>query len=136
MSNLSLQPTETIYSVIQQYFAASRSDDKAREMAACFAEDCTCQDPVEAPALTSRDEVHQFFQSIVDLFASVELTEDFISINGQEAAVKWTGCGVGKNGCKVMFEGIDLFEVNSDGKIQSLRAYWNPSTMLTQLQSL
>lgn len=103
-------------------------------MAACFAQPCLLQDPAEAPPLKSCAEVRQFFQSIVDLFASVELTEEFISINGQEAAVKWTGHGIGKNGCVVTFEGIDLFEINADGKIRSLRGYWDSAPVLLKLQ--
>lgn len=127
-------PQQRVRSVVQQYFAASRSDNKADGMAACFAENCSHQDPVEASVLTSPAEVRQFLQAVVDLFEFVELTEDFVSINAQAAAVKWTGRGTGKNGCEVTFEGIDIFEVNLAGKIQSLRAYWDASAVLSQLQ--
>lgn len=125
---------QIVQSIVRQYFAASRSHNKAEGMAACFAENCIHHDPAEAPALNSPAEVRQFLQAITDLFVSVELAEDFIVVNGQEVAVKWTGRGIGKNGREVTFEGIDLFEINLDGKIQSLRAYWNPSTLLPQLQ--
>ena len=125
--------TETIEVVTKQYFAASRSSSKVESMVACFAEDCLVQDPAEAPALHGHAELGQFFQSIVDLFSTLELMEEFISINGNEVAVKWRGHGIGKNGCKVSFEGIDLFEFNSNGKIQRLRGYWNPAAMLDKL---
>jgi steroid Delta-isomerase len=62
------------------------------------------------------------------------LTEDSIFITGNQAAVKWTGNGVGKNGHQVKFEGIDVFEVNTAGKIQRMWAYWNPVAMIAQLQ--
>ncbi len=124
---------ETIQSVIQQYFAASRGNNKVEDMVACFAEDCVNQDPVDGPALNGHAEVRQFFQAIVDLFAALELTEEFISIHGQSAAVKWAGQGIGKNGHEVTFEGIDLFEFNAEGKIQSIKGYWNPAAMLATL---
>lgn len=126
---------ETIQAVIQQYFAASRSEDKAEGMVVCFAEDTVSYDPVGAPALQGHSQLREFFQGVAALFTKVELSEDFISINGNEAAVKWTGRGIGQNGQAVTFEGIDLFEFNSEGKIQSMRAYWNPAAMLAQLQS-
>ena len=37
------------------------------------------------------------------------------------------------NGKEVNFEGIDVFEVNADGKIQTVRAFWNPAEMIAQL---
>ncbi len=126
--------TEKVESTIAQYFAASRGNNKPVEMAACFAEDCTSQDPADSPMLKGRAEVQQFFETIVALFASVELREEFVSIRANEAAVKWKGFGIGKNGCEVTFEGIDLIEVNKDGKIQTLRAYWDPAPTLAKLQ--
>jgi steroid Delta-isomerase len=130
---ITLSP-ETIQAVIQQYFAATRSLNKAESMVVCFAEDTISYDPVGTPALKGHTQLREFFQGIAALFAEVELFEDFTSINGNEAAVKWTGRGIGQNGRSVTFEGIDLFEFNNEGKIQSLRAYWNPSAMLAQLQ--
>ncbi|AFY36247.1 nuclear transport factor 2 family protein [Calothrix sp. PCC 7507] len=125
--------TEVIQQVINNYFTATRSANKVEDMVACFAENSISYDPVGGPALIGHDGLRQFFQSIADLFEQIGLVADFISINGHEAAVKWTGKGVGKNGRAVTFEGIDIFEVNEDGKIQSLRAYWNPAAMLTEL---
>ena len=47
--------------------------------------------------------------------------------------MKWTGRGISKQGRNVHFEGIDVFEVNEAGKIQTLHAYWNPAEMVAQL---
>ena len=41
--------------------------------------------------------------------------------------MKWTGRGVGKNGRSVHFEGIDVITIGDDGKIASVRAYWDPT---------
>lgn len=126
-------PSDIVKTVVQQYFAASRSNHKVDDMIACFAEDCVCYDPAEAPALQGKAGLHQFLQGIAGIFETVELVEEFISVNGNEAAVKWTGNGIGVNGRSVTFQGIDLFEVNSDGKIQSMRGYWHPTAMVAEL---
>jgi steroid Delta-isomerase len=47
--------------------------------------------------------------------------------------VKWTGRGTSNQGRAVHFEGIDVFEVNEMGKIQTVYSYWNPAEMVAQL---
>jgi len=98
-----------------------------------FAEDGTTHDPHGSTAITGRVALREFFQSICENFKSVGLTEDSIFVAGDGAAVKWTGKGTSTNGREVNFEGIDVFEVNQDGKIQTVHAYWNPGEMVAQL---
>lgn len=102
-------------------------------IASTFAEDATTYDPVDSPGITGRDAIREFFTSIYKNFKSVALTEDSIFVAGDGAAVKWTGKGTSANGKNVNFEGIDVFEVDADGKIRTVRAYWNPAEMIAQL---
>jgi steroid delta-isomerase len=125
---------EVIQTTITDYFAATRNMDVEGYLAA-FAEHALNYDPVGGTPLCGREEMRLFFQSIVGMFETVGLTEDFVHIVGKEVAVKWTGQGVGKNGRAVTFEGVDLFEMNDSGKVQTLRAYWNPSALLAKLQA-
>jgi steroid delta-isomerase len=102
---------------------------------ATFADNAISHDPVGGPPLDGHNSLRQFFQGIVGAFDTVGLTEDKVFISGNGAAVMWTGRGVGKNGREVTFEGIDVFEINEEGKIQTLWAYWDPSAMMAKLQS-
>ena len=86
-----------------------------------------------APPITGRAALQEFFASICRNFESVALNEDSIFVAGNGAAVKWTGQGTSKGGKEVRFEGIDVFEINNDGKIQNVWAYWNPAEMIAQL---
>lgn len=133
MKNQLILPPETIRSTIQDYFAASRSQNLVEAMVACFAPDSVNYDPADGPALYGHADLRQFFQQIASLFQTVGLHEEFVSINGNSAAVKWIGRGINQSGKPISFEGIDLFEFNADGKIQSMRAYWNPAAMLAEL---
>ncbi|MGZ8848513.1 MAG: nuclear transport factor 2 family protein [Pyrinomonadaceae bacterium] len=117
---------------LRGYFLAIRAMD-ADAFANTFAEDGTTCDPMGAPPISGRPAVREFFQSICKTFKSVSLTEDHIFVAGNGAAVKWTGRGTSSNGKEVKFEGIDIFEVDPDGKIQNLWAYWNPAEMIAQL---
>jgi steroid Delta-isomerase len=123
---------DKISRAVRAYFLAIRAMD-VDAIANTFAEDGTTFDPVGTPGITGRDGIREFFQSIFKNFKSAGLTEDSVFVAGNGAAVKWTGHGTSTNGSEVKFEGIDVFEVNDDGKIQTIHAYWNPAEMIAQL---
>ena len=130
---MSTQPEpDRISRIVRNYFLAIRAMD-AEAFANCFAEDGTTHDPVGTPAITGRAGLREFFESICKNFKSVGLTEDFVFVAGNGAAVKWTGKGTSNNGREVRFEGVDVIEVNEAGKIQTVHAYWNPAEMIAQL---
>src|SRR2546427_7177155 len=116
---------DRISRAVRAYFLAIRAMDPDA-FANTFAEDGTTFDPVGTPGITGRDAIREFLQSICKNFKSVGLTEDAVFVAGDAAAVKWTGHGTSANGKDVKFEGVDVIEVNEDGKIQTVRAYWNP----------
>ena len=126
-----LEP-DRISRAVRGYFLAIRAMD-ADAFANSFAEDGTTYDPVGTPGVTGRDGLREFFESICKNFKNVGLTEDHVFVAGNGAAVKWTGKGTSNNGREVRFEGIDVIEVNDDGKIQTVHAYWNPAEMIAQL---
>jgi len=123
---------DKISRAVRGYFLAIRAMD-ADAFANSFAEDGTTYDPVGTPGITGRAAIREFLESICKNFKTVGLTEDAIFVAGNGAAVKWTGHGTSSSGKEVKFEGVDVFEVNPDGKIQTVRAYWNPAEMIAQL---
>ncbi|MFH7028821.1 MAG: nuclear transport factor 2 family protein [Heteroscytonema crispum UTEX LB 1556] len=124
---------EVIQKVVADYFAATRSMD-IEAWLGTFAEDAVSYEPDSLP-LKGHADLSQFFQNIAGAFEKVGLTEENVFIADNQAAVKWVGRGIGKNGREVIFEGIDVFQMNEAGKIQTIWAYWNPSAMMAQLQS-
>lgn len=124
--------TEMVSKAVKAYFAALRAMDRPAWVNT-FAEDAVTHDPVGAPPTRGHERLAEFFDTITAAFEEVGLTEDEVFIAGNGAAVKWTGRGISKGGSKVHFEGIDVFEVNEAGKIQTLHAYWNPAEMVAQL---
>lgn len=123
---------DVIARAIKDYFAALRAMDQ-EAWVRTFMEDAITYDPVGAPPTRGHDKLREFFQSVTSAFKEVGLTEDQVFIAGSGAAVKWTGTGVSKQGHKVRFEGIDVFEISETGKIQTVHAYWNPAEMVAQL---
>ena len=117
---------------VRNYFLAIRAMD-ADAFANCFAEDGTTYDPVGTPGITGRAGLREFFASICKNFKTVGLTEEAVFVAGSGAAVKWIGKGTSQSGREVKFEGIDVLEINAEGKIQTVHAYWNPAEMIAQL---
>jgi len=99
-----------------------------------FAEDAVSYDPVGEPPVKIREDYHQFIGQLQAVFEKLAATTEHIFVAGNEAAVKWTMQGVSKTGKSVSFEGITIFEINKDGKIQTTRAYWNPNLLVAQLR--
>jgi len=123
---------EVVSKAVKAYFAALRAMDQ-QAWVNTFAEDAVSHDPVGASPIVGHQRLGEFFQTITAAFKEVGLTEDQVFVAGNEAAVKWTGRGISKQGRKVHFEGIDVIEVNEAGRIQTLHAYWNPAEMVAQL---
>ena len=121
--------TSATASAVAEYFAALRAMD-AERWVAVFAPDAISHDPLGTPPHHGHEALRRFILSILALWTEVGLTEDFVSISGHSAAIKWTGRGTGRNGAHVTFEGIDCIEVNEAGKIVLVKAFWNPGPVI------
>lgn len=124
---------ETIPAAVQQYFAAIGKKD-ANSWVGCFDEKGISYEPGAPTPLQGHAALGQFIRGVLDLFQTIELTADHVFITGNRTAVKFTGRGRGNNGRDVVVEGIDVFEINENGNIQTMWGYWNPAAMMKQLQ--
>jgi steroid Delta-isomerase len=110
---------------VAAYFAAARAMD-AHAMAGVFAEDALTFDPATASPIQGHGELQAFFQALWAHFETLNLVEDTAFFAHDGAAVKWTTYGVLTNGRGIVFEGIDVFEINEQGTIQTLWTYRDP----------
>ena len=124
--------SETIPSTIAALFSAIRAHDLEAWLD-CFAPDAENFDPADAPPQIGHVAIRPALEGAVATFQSIHITEDSVFINGNQAAVKWTADFQGRNGKTAHCEGVDALEFNENGKIQTLRAYWNPAAMMAQL---
>ncbi len=63
-------------------------------------------------------------------FETVGLHEEFVHVVENEAAARWTGKGLTKEGKQVRFEGINVFKFDRQGKIISLKGYGRPDEIV------
>jgi steroid Delta-isomerase len=124
---------EAIQSAVAAYLDGTRAMD-ANAVAEAFAPDGESNDPVGTPPHKGRGAIRQFIQETMVHTERVVSTPDQLFIAGDSAAFKWSVQLTLKNGRSVTFEGIDVIQVNDQGKIQRLDAYWDPAPVLATLQ--
>jgi steroid Delta-isomerase len=123
---------EMIEAAIDTYLRALR-DMNADAFADAFAPDGVSNDPVGTPAHEGRAAIREALQGVLDACERVSLTPDQVFVAGNNAALKWTGQLTAKGGASITFEGIDVIQVNDEGKIQTLNAYWDLAPVMAVL---
>jgi len=125
--------SETVQKVVNDYFDAICKLD-CEAWIATFAANAVSHEPGNPP-LEGHDALRAFFNGVAGGFETIEMRPQQIFVVGNEAGVKWSASGLGKTGRQAKFEGIDIFTFNDDGKIQTVKAYWDPAAMMAQLMS-
>ena len=110
---------------VAAYFDGTRSMNAAA-WAAAFAPDAVLDDPVGSPIKNTPEAILAQGEAFVGAFETIGLHEEFVHVAGNEAVAKWQGRGVTRDGNEVVFDGINLFTFNSDGKIAQLRGFFSP----------
>lgn len=126
-------PKAVIEQVVRDYFAAIRNGDPEAWIA-LFDEEGINYEPGNPP-LRDHAARRQFFEGLGRAFERLDISADEVFVTGNDAGVKWTARGRGRNGREVTFGGIDVFEVNPEGRIQRLMAYWDPAPVMAEVQA-
>ena len=92
---------------------------------ALFAEDAIAHDPACQPPQTSQEARRANMQGILDGFASLSTTVDFITHCGVYTASKWTVTGKSRDGVDIVLEGIDVIRHDAAGLIAEMWGYFD-----------
>ncbi|HWU32126.1 MAG TPA: nuclear transport factor 2 family protein [Marmoricola sp.] len=98
----------------------------ADEIAMLYAEDAVLEDPVGSEPRRGRDAIREFYATLAAFKITTELQT--LRVSGGEAAFKFrietdTGAGV------AILEPLENMVMDEDGRIRSMRAWWNDSDM-------
>ena len=117
---------------IADYFAALRAMEVDAWVYTFSGDAVVCDPCLERPA-RGRREVAVLLAKLWEPFEDLSVGEDVVVLDSTGGAVKWTGRGIGTSGREASFEGIDVFELDAEGKIRRLRRLWDPSRVLGRL---
>jgi steroid delta-isomerase len=114
--------TATLLKVVEMYVEAFEKAD-LNILRKLYAEDATQEDPVGSPARHGIEEILEFYKAGIAMGMKLRLIGK-PRCAGNSVAFAFDG--VMEN---MTISPIDVFEVNADGKIQHMRAYWGPENV-------
>jgi steroid delta-isomerase len=124
---------EQIEAAVEEYFASIGSMDVSR-FTNNFATDGVLEDPVGTPPVQGTSTIAAYFGAIIAPFSEIKPRIQEVIVCGHEAAVNWKLQLTTTTGKKITIDGMGVFNFNQDGKLQSVREFWDLAAFLSQLQ--
>ena len=88
-----------------------------------FADDATVEDPVGTEVRVGKGAILAFYTQAFEYGAKLELNGDIRAAGNSVAFTFDVVMG------DTRISPIDVFEINAEGKVQTMRAYWGPENM-------
>lgn len=117
---------------VASYFQHITARNKSAWLA-LFDAGAVLHEPVGSSPGEGREGMEQVWQVFTGPFASLEIASDEVFYSGSGAAARWTATATSAEGNRHGFHGITVFEVDGDGRIQTVMSYWDPAAVLIQL---
>ena len=121
-----------VEAAVSGYFRTLSSRDK-NAWFALFDSSAVLHEPVGTTPGEGREGLEQVWQLFTGPFASLEMASDEVFYSGSGAAARWTAHASSVSGERTSFHGITVFEIDSDGRIQTVMSYWDPAAVLIRL---
>ncbi len=124
MASSSSNP-EQVRAVVDRYVNASNANDKA-EVMSLFAPDAVWHDPVGEPPHVGLDAISAFFDQARSMADRIEMKPDNVIVCGNEAVMVFEiHVTIGDGG--MVMDAVETFEIDDDGRISGMKAYWDMS---------
>lgn len=123
MTDMKAVPDRAVIETTVRAYAAAWGAGDREAWLSTFADSATQEDPVGGGVRRGRDEIGELWDRAMASYKSLEIVPREIFICGREAAMEWTIHAVAVEGT-ITFNGVDVFTFDEDGRILSVRAYW------------
>jgi uncharacterized protein (TIGR02246 family) len=130
VNNLTPEQIEALVTEVFEKFAAF----DAQGTAALYAPDGTIEDPVGTPPVQGTQAIIAYLETFPTILNEIRIQSFDVTVAGQEAAIKWRLRFKTKTGNVFFVDGIGIFRINENGKVQSDREYLDYAYFLSQLQ--
>ena len=129
-NNLTPEQIEAIVTDVFNKFAAF----DAQGTAALYAPDGTIEDPVGTTPIQGTQAIIAYLETFPTILNEIRVQHFDVTVAGQEAAIKWRLRFKTRTGNVFFVDGVGIFKINPDGKVQSDREYFDYAYFLAQLQ--
>ena len=130
VNNLTPEQIEALVTDVFNKFAAF----DAQGTAALYAPDGTIEDPVGTPPVQGTQAITAYLETFPTILNEIRVQHFDVTVAGQEAAIKWRLRFKTKTGNVFFVDGIGIFKINEQGKVQSDREYFDLAYFQSQLQ--
>jgi steroid Delta-isomerase len=114
---------EVIRKTVQGYVDANTSGDRDAWID-LFSEDVAFEDPVGSEVIKGRDAMLSFWDATRKDFPAMSLKLVQVAVCGNEAAFV-IHATIDPDGTPSVVRAMDVVQLDEDGRIRSLRAYWD-----------
>lgn len=121
-----------IEAAVSGYFRTLSTRDKTAWLS-LFDQAAVVHEPVGTTPAEGREGLEQVWQVFTGPFATLAIEMDEVFYSGSGAAVRWSASASASDGRRTAFAGITVFEVDGDGRIQTVMSYWDPAAVLITL---
>ena len=121
-----------VEAAVADYVRTVSARDKSAWIA-LFDKAAVLHEPVGATPAEGREGLEQVWQVFTGPFATLTLRIDEVFYSGSGAAARWSAKASATGGRSTGFSGITVFEVDDDGRIQTVMSYWDPAAVLIEL---
>ena len=121
-----------VEAAVSDYFRTLSERDK-NAWIALFDKSAAVHEPVGATPAEGREGLEQVWQVFTGPFATLTMKSDEVFYSGSGAAARWSGEATSILGSRTRFSGITVFEVDDEGRIQTVMSYWDPAAVLIRL---
>ncbi len=129
-NNITPEQIEAIVTDVFNKFAAF----DAQGTAALYAPDGTIEDPVGTTPIQGTQAIIAYLETFPTILNEIRVQHFDVTVAGQEAAIKWRLRFKTRTGNVFFVDGVGIFKINPDGKVQSDREYFDYAYFLAQLQ--
>ena len=121
---------DEVRAVVENYVKLGNSNDKDATIA-LFRKDAVWFDPVGAPPHVGHEGIGAFWDQSRSMAEKIELVPSSIVVCGNEAAMTMEiHATIG--GATMVMDCVETFEVDDDGLIAHMKAYWDMSKARTR----
>ena len=121
---------EQVKAAAEGYVAASNANDR-ESVLAHFAPDAVWFDPVGQPPHVGVEGIGVFFDLTRTMADSIQMKLIDVIVAGSEAAMTLE-IHVTMGGSETIMDCVETLEVNDDGKISGMKAYWDMTRVRTR----
>jgi len=121
---------EQVQHVVDAYVAGTNAEERAAVLA-LFRPDAVWHDPVGQPPHVGHEGIGAFWDQVHALAERIELVPGDVIVAGNEAAMVFKIHTV-VGGTSMEMDAVEIFEIGDDGRIVTLKAYWDMSRARTR----